>query len=110
MLSIGTGQTTYSLAPPAGDAGMLYWSRHIANVMSVSQVQGAQLPLKIVLGDRYVQVDFPLHDPTWTLDNVSMTDELFALGRQREAQVFEELRDPFFTETASPYRPFGAEA
>jgi patatin-like phospholipase/acyl hydrolase len=26
MLSIGTGQATYSLAPPEGDAGMLFWS------------------------------------------------------------------------------------
>lgn len=107
MLSIGTGQTTYSLAPPAGDAGMLYWSRHIANVMSVSQVQGAQLPLNIVLGDRYVQVDFPLDDPTWTLDNVQMTNELFELGRRHGAELHDQLRDRFFAETQAPYVPFG---
>ena len=108
MLSIGTGQATYSLAPPDGDAGMLFWGQHIANVMSVSQVQGAQLPLKIVLGDRYRQIDFPLEDPSWTLDNVRMAAQLFDLGHQRGTEVFESIREAFLNEPTSPYSPYVA--
>lgn len=106
MLSIGTGQATYSLAPPEGDAGMLFWSRHIANVMSVSQVQGAQLPLHIVLGDRYQQIDFPLEEPSWTLDNIAMTAELFELGRQRGAELYESLEERFLAEVTRTYEPY----
>jgi patatin-like phospholipase/acyl hydrolase len=107
MLSIGTGQATYSLAPPKGDAGMLFWSKHIAQVMSISQVQGAQLPLQIVLGDRYQQVDFPLENPAWTLDNFCMTDELFGLGQQRAEELFESLQNKFFYKTTQCYTQFG---
>ena len=42
MLSIGTGTASYSLAPPRGEAGMLFWAPHVAEVMSISQVQGTQ--------------------------------------------------------------------
>lgn len=105
MLSIGAGQAAYSLVPPAGDAGMLYWSQHIANVMGASQVQGAHLPLTIILGDRYVQVDFPLDDPAWTLDNVGMTDEWFSLGIKHGEKLYSNLSSRFFTDTTTPYDP-----
>ncbi len=108
MLSLGTGQATYSLAPPQGDAGMLYWSQHFANVMSISQVQAAHLPLTIVLGDRYRQIDFPLENPGWTLDNIGMTDELFKLGHQQGADTFESLQDAFFSTTTRPYTQYAA--
>jgi hypothetical protein len=75
--------------------------------MSVSQVQGSQLPLQMVLGDRYRQIDFPLEDHTWTLDNIRMTDELFALGHQRGAELCESLREDFLHETTQPYSQFG---
>lgn len=103
MLSIGTGQAEYTLAPPGGDAGSLFWARHVAEVMSISQVQGTQLPLQMVLGDRYHIVDFPLEDPNWTLDNLEVTDQLFQLGRERGKELFGELKDVFFQELSVPY-------
>lgn len=103
MLSIGTGQSTYSLAPPGGDAGMLFWSRHVAEVMSISQVQGTQLPLKIVLGNRYHHVDFSLKDSSWTLDNTAATRPLFAEGHLVGEEVFERLAPRFFAETTTRY-------
>ena len=36
LLSIGTGISQYSLAPPGGDAGVIYWVRHVADVMGLS--------------------------------------------------------------------------
>ncbi|MEC8557235.1 MAG: hypothetical protein VXZ82_19710 [Planctomycetota bacterium] len=53
MLSLGAGQSNYSLSPPEADAGTLFWSQHGAEVMSIYQVQRTQLPLKFVLEDRY---------------------------------------------------------
>ncbi|MEM8875183.1 MAG: CBASS cGAMP-activated phospholipase [Planctomycetota bacterium] len=104
MLSIGTGTSTYSLAPPGGDAGMLFWARHIAEVMSISQVQGAQLPLKIVLGDRYRHIEFPIEDPSWRLDNIDMMEKLFDRGRTTGKKLFDELQPEYFQEARPPYK------
>ncbi len=106
MLSLGTGQSAYSLSPPDADAGMLYWAQHVAEVMSVSQVQGTQLPLRFVLEDRFRQIDFDLTDPSWTLDNTEVTDQLFKLGHQRGGELFEELQPIFFQEPTTPFVPF----
>lgn len=103
MLSIGTGQSTNSLSPPGDEAGVMYWSKHVAGVMGALQVQGAQFPLKVVLGDRYHQFDFPL-DKGWTLDNVEMMQELFQLGRKEGRRQFESLKDVFFKEKTTPYK------
>lgn len=103
MLSIGTGQTTYSLSPPGGDAGMLYWSRHVAEVMSASQIQGTHLPLGMVLGDRYHHLDFKLKDSTWALDNTAVTRPLFAEGHRVGAQEYEKLAPKFFSQTSRSY-------
>ena len=103
MLSIGTGQSTYSLTPPGGDAGMLFWSRHVAEVMSISQVQGTQLPLSIVLGKRYHHLNFPLSDSSWTLDNTAATKPLFAEGHRVGGEVFERLAPRFFAERTEKY-------
>ena len=92
MLSIGTGRPHYSMSPPGADAGMLFWARHVADVMSVSQSQGNQLPLSILLGDRYQHVDFDLPDATWTLDNISMTEPLFEMGRERGIGLWPVIR------------------
>lgn len=104
MLSIGTGRATYTLAPPGGDAGSLFWARHVADVMSISQVQGTQLPLHMVLGKRYHQVDFPLEDSSWTLDNTSITEQLFQIGRNRGRELVRELETPFFETVTEPYQ------
>ena len=100
MLSIGTGSASYTLAPPGGDAGMLFWAPHVAEVMSISQVQGTQLPLRMVLGDRYRHLDFPLPDPSWTLDNTEVTEQMFEKGHELGASVFSEVRSTFFSSTS----------
>ncbi len=106
MLSIGTGGATYSLSPPGADAGMLYWSRHLAEVISVSQVQGTQLPLRVVLGDRYRQVNFKMEDRTWTLDNTAITNRLFDLGHEAGSNLFDQLKPQFFNTSTTPYQPY----
>lgn len=106
MLSLGTGQSTYSLSPPDADAGMLFWAQHVAEVMSISQVQGTQLPLQFVLEDRYSNIDFELSDPSWTLDNIEVVPRLFELGHQRGADVFAELEQRFFQDATQPFVPF----
>lgn len=107
LLSIGTGQAKYSLAPPGGDAGMLFWASHAAEVMTVSQVQGTQLPLGITLGDRYKHVDFDVSDKSWTLDNTSVTEPLFKLGHARGVELFDEIAEVLFQETTAPYAALG---
>jgi patatin-like phospholipase/acyl hydrolase len=97
MLSIGTGTASYTLAPPGADAGMLFWAPHVAEVMSISQVQGTHLPLKMVLGDRYTHIDFPLPDASWTLDNTSVTNQLFEKGHQVGEQIVDALSNDFFS-------------
>lgn len=104
MLSLGTGQATYSLSAPGADAGMLFWAPHVAEVMSISQVQGTQLPLQIVLGDRYRQFDFQLEDRSWTIDNIEIVDRLFSIGREKGAEAFESLEEDFFTHKTVPYQ------
>ena len=96
LLSLGTGKASYSLAAPGSDAGMLFWSKHVADVMSISQVQGTELPLKIFLGDRYRPYNFELRDPSWSMDNVEMIDELFAIGNQAGDAAFEALQPTYF--------------
>ena len=75
--------------------------------MSGLQVQGAQFPLRVAMGDRYRQFDFELTDPAWTLDNVEMIDELFELGREEGRKQFEVLKSTYFTEKTKPYEPLG---
>ena len=108
MLSIGTGQSSHSLSPP-GEAGMLYWARHAVEVMNVLQVQGAQFPLTVALGNRYHQFDFEIKDKSWRLDNVNMIDELFQLGRAEGKKQYDALKDTFFKEKTTPYEPMGLE-
>lgn len=38
MLSLGEGQSNYSLSPPEADSGTLFWSQHGAEVMSIYQI------------------------------------------------------------------------
>lgn len=107
ILSLGTGQTTHSLSPPGTDAGVLYWARHVVEVMNVLQVQGAQFPLKVALGNRYRQFDFEIKDKSWSLDNVEMVEEIFQLGREEGKKQYESLKETFFTKKTEPYEPMG---
>lgn len=107
MLSIGTGQSIHSLIPPGEKAGTIYWAQHVAGLMGSLSVQGAQFPLKVVMGDRYRQFDFDIREKSWTLDNVDMIAELFELGRQAGKKEFESLKETFFTKKTQPYEPIG---
>lgn len=107
MLSLGTGQNSHSLSPPGADAGVLYWAKRVVEVMSLLQVQGAQFPLKVALGDRYHHYDFKIKNKEWSLDNVEMIDELFELGREDGKKHYESLKDTFFSKKTTPYKPVG---
>jgi len=106
VLSIGTGRSTYSLSPPGDDAGILFWSQHVANVMAISQEQGVETPLEYLLGERYYHVNFELVDPGWVLDGVEHIGALMALGKERAAQEFEAVRERFLDDVVAPYTPF----
>ncbi|WP_165253572.1 CBASS cGAMP-activated phospholipase [Paludisphaera soli] len=106
LLSIGTGRTTYSLKPPGADAGLLYWSSRIADVMGVSQMQGAQLPMEFALGDRYHPVDFDLPNRSWSLDGVDHIPELMALGRQSAEAHLSRIQEQFLVGLAMAYVPY----
>ena len=80
MLSVGTGRMNYSLTPPGGDAGSLYWARHIADVMGNSMQQGAELPAEFFLGRRLTGVNFEIPDAGYTLDAADKIEALFELG------------------------------
>ena len=107
VLSIGTGETSYSLSPPGSDAGALYWAPHVADVMGTSQVQGIQSPLEYLLGDRYQKINFDLPDKTWSLDNTQRIPDLFELGRKSGEDHFDRVAETFFAEPkVQDYVPF----
>ena len=107
VLSIGTGNPTYSLSPPGGDAGALYWAPRIAEVMFASQVQGIQSPLEYLLGDRYQKINFDLPDKSWSLDSTDKIPDLFELGRKAGEDQFDRVAKTFFVEPKSQdYVPF----
>ena len=107
VLSIGTGKASYSLSPPGVDAGALYWAPHIADVMGTSQVQGIQVPLDYLLGDRYQQINFEIPDESWTLDNVERIPELLELGDRAGDSEFDRVAPTFFqSRKADQYVPF----
>lgn len=107
ILSIGTGEARYSLSPPGSDAGALYWAPRIADVMTKSQIQGVQLPMKHLLGDRYLKINFDLPDTSWTLDNTNLIPDLFKLGREVGERQFDRVADLFFRKPKDrEYAPF----
>ncbi|WP_435020218.1 CBASS cGAMP-activated phospholipase [Tundrisphaera sp. TA3] len=106
LLSIGTGRATYSLKPPGADAGLLYWAGRIADVMGISQMQGVQLPMEFVLGDRYRCVDFEIPDRSWSLDGVTHIPALMKLGREAAEAQAPEIADRFLFGPAAAYVPF----
>jgi hypothetical protein len=95
VLSIGTGISQYSLAPPGGDAGVAYWVRHVADVMGSAQTQGIHQPLKFILGNNYTHLNFKM-EAHWPLDGVENIPELFALGKKRAAEEFPMIEGCFF--------------
>ena len=107
MLSIGAGKNTHSLSPPYDEAGVLYWSKNVIEVMNLLQLQGAQFPLKVALGDRYHHYDFEILDKSWKLDNIDIIDQLFEMGKNDGAKQYEALKETFFTKKTQPYEQLG---
>lgn len=105
LLSIGTGSAEFSLSPPGGDAGLLYWAPRVADVMGMSQVLGTHLPLKFLIGDRYRHINFKMSE-RWPLDAVENIPKLFAMGRQRATDTFETVNAEFFQHQRVKFRPF----
>lgn len=104
LLSVGTGNISYSLAPPDENAGGLFWVGHSADIMSVSQVQGVRGPLKFLLGDRVHMINFEVPNPSWTLDGADHIEEQIQLGRIEARGHMERLLAMYASHTASDYR------
>ncbi len=95
LLSIGTGKARFSLSPPGSDAGLMYWARHVADVMGTCQVQGVHQPLEFLLGDSYRHLNFDM-DENWPLDAVENIDKLFEMGSgAARKKSFQVSRNPF---------------
>ncbi len=102
LLSIGTGRSMLSLKPPGADAGMIYWAKHVADVMGASQTEGIHESLEFWLGDRYKHVNFDMEE-RWPLDAVENIPKLFEMGSRRAKEVGAELHDEFFQHTRAPF-------
>jgi hypothetical protein len=74
--------------------------------MTTSQAQSLDFQARYVLGDRYHRVDYAVHDPSWTLDNVRVIDDLIDLGEKQAAVELPKWQDLFFGTKAVPYQPY----
>lgn len=102
LLSIGTGQSQFTLKPPGSDAGMIYWAQHAADVMGTSQTEGIHESLKFWLGDRYTHVNFQMME-RWPLDGVEYIPDLFEMGSRIATEVGDTLSSEFFDHTRTPF-------
>lgn len=105
LLSIGTGISQYSLKPPGGDAGVMYWVRHVADVMGSAQIQGIHQPMKFILGDNYTHLNFKMEEK-WPLDGVGNIPKLFELGAGKADEEFEMLNERFFGHERKQFQPY----
>ena len=105
LLSIGTGRAQFSLSPPGGDAGLLYWAAKVADVMGTSQVQGIHLPLKFFLGDRYRHINFKMTE-TWGIDDVNNIPQLFEMGEVKADETFDWVEQFFLQHKRRPIELF----
>jgi len=106
ILSIGTGEPRYSLAPPGDHAGIGWWGPRVFDVASVSQSQGVSFQLQYLLDSRYTRVNFELPDESWTLDSVKHLPALFHKGRTAAHDQLALLMDRFFGGEAPDFLPF----
>lgn len=105
LLSVGTGVAQYSLKPPGGDAGLLFWAPRIADLMGSSQALGLHVPLRFLLGDRYRHVNFRM-ERKWGLAEVENIPSLFEMGEKRAAETFESIQEHFLQHRRVKYTPF----
>ena len=105
VLSVGTGKSKYSLAPPGADAGLLFWATNIADVMGTAQTQGTHLPMRFVLGDRYRHINFKM-DELWDLADVSRIPALFRIGALCANNNFDMVNDYFLGHKREQFVPY----
>lgn len=107
VLSVGTGYTNYSLAPPKNSAGLAWWAPRLIDTTLLSQAQGTETLAQYLIGSpRHHRVNFALPDASWTLDCV---DHLAALRHHGYSAAHVELakvRKHFLYGFADPYLPF----
>ena len=108
ILSIGTGISQYSLCPPGGDAGVMFWIQHVADVMGFAQIQGIHQPLQFILGNNYTHLNFKMEE-AWPLDEVSNIPLLFEQGKQKADEELERLSGCFFDHQRVQFEPYTAE-
>ncbi len=106
ILSIGTGEPRYSLAPPADHAGIGWWGPRVFDVASISQSQGVSFQLQYLLGERYKRVNFELPDASWTLDSVQHLSALLHQGGIAAHDHLAPLLEEFFGSEAPDFLPF----
>ncbi len=104
LLSIGTGKAQFSLAPPDGDAGLLYWAPRVAEIMGTSQTQGVHLPLKFILGDRYEHVNFRMIEQ-WALDDTRHIPDLFQMGKRRAQESYSRMANQYLKHKSVSFVP-----
>ncbi len=103
ILSVGTGTCGYSLVPPREGAGIMWWNKHFADVISRSIDQGVHFALKHILGKRYVSINF---EACWKLDATDQLNALVEMGRSKAREVVDEVAPQFFAAAVPPYTPF----
>ena len=110
MLSVGTGETRFSLAPSRSSAGIGWWApKRIIDVTLFAQAQGAHTTARYLLGaDRLHRVDFLLPDSSWGLDSVNHLEKLANFGQLAAHERLSKLRPIFFTDVAPRFTPFPA--
>ena len=107
MLSVGTGNRTYSFEPPGCNAGLAAWGPRLFEVSGTAQSQGATFQAAYLLGERFKRVDYELPDKSWHLDAVEATEKLIHLGREVAAEQLKNGVEEFFVSVAERYRPHG---
>ena len=105
LLSIGTGHAQRSYSPPGADAGLIYWAKNVADVMTISQVEGVHEPLAFWLGDRYQHVNFEMNEK-WPLDGVGHLPDLFATGKECAQQEFDSISAKFLSHHRQQFLPY----
>ena len=105
LLSLGTGIAQFSLKPPGGDAGMIYWAQHVADVMGSSQIQGIHQPLQFILGKNYTHLNFKMTEK-WGLDETANIPKLFSLGEKKANEEFEMINCKFFQHSREQFQAY----
>lgn len=72
--------------------------------MTTSQAQGIHQPLSFLLGNRYTHINFKMKEK-WPLDGVEYIPKLFAVGKQRARESYDEIAERFFDHQRERFTP-----